>query len=118
MDPLRKQLTDPKIARLLKVINLIRLYDRDVPGQVIATLLWVASHEGGHKTALEEDLNLSTASTSRNTDWLAKKNPILGRPALGLIVKEPDECNKRRVTLSLSSKGRDLIKTIKEILYE
>jgi len=109
MDPLRKQLTDPKIARLLKVINLIRLYDRDVPGQVMATLLWVASHEGGHKTA---------ASTSRNTDWLAKKNPILGRPALGLIVKEPDETNKRRVTLSLSSKGRDLIKTIKEILYE
>ena len=84
----------------------------------IATLLWVASHEGGHKTALEMDLNLSTASTSRNTDWLAKKNPILGRPALGLIVKEPDETNKRRVTLSLSSKGRDLIKTIKEILYE
>ena len=78
----------------------------------------MASHEGGHKTALEEDLNLSTASTSRNTDWLASKNPIMGRPAMGLIKKEADPSNKRRVTLSLSSKGRDLIKTIKEILYE
>tara|TARA_Y100001963_G_scaffold12140_1_gene15316 strand:- start:46 stop:402 length:357 start_codon:yes stop_codon:yes gene_type:complete len=117
MDPYRRQLTDLKIEKLLKVINLLRLYDREIPAQVIATLLYVGSHNECHKQALEEELNFTTASSSRNTDWLSKQHR-LNKPGLNLITKEVDQTNKRRQLLTLTKKGEDLMKQIKEILYD
>lgn len=116
MDPIRRQLTDPQIERLLKVINAIRVLDREMPGQVLATFLYVASHDDCHKPAMEQDLNFTTASGSRNTDWLSKYHR-LGKPGLDLIVKEPDPTNRRRTTLRLTPKGKQLIHHIKELLY-
>ena len=111
----------------LKVINLIRLYDREVPAQVLATLLYVGSHNDCHKTALEEDLNFTTASSSRNTDKLSKDhrlngkldkngNPIV-KAGYDLIVKETEEVSPYRQRLKLSKKGEDLMNQIKQILY-
>ena len=117
MDPnLRRELTDDKIERLLKVINLLRLYDREVPAQVLATLFYIGSHNDCHKTALEEDLNFTTASSSRNTDKLSKHHR-LGKPGYDLIIKEVEEVSPRRQRLRLSKKGEDLMNQIKQILY-
>ena len=117
MDPnLRRNLTDEKIERLLKVINLIRLYDREVPAQVLATLFYIGSHNDCHKTALEEDLNFTTASSSRNTDKLSKDHR-LGKAGFDLIVKEVEDVSPRRQRLKLSKKGEDLMQQIKQILY-
>jgi DNA-binding MarR family transcriptional regulator len=116
MDPLRRQLTDPSLTGLAEVIDLLRLMDREVPAQVIATFLYVATHEGCHKSALEEDLGLTTASGSRNTDWLTAQHR-LNKPGLNLIIKEADPSNRRRTTLRLSSKGKALINRIKDALY-
>ncbi len=118
MDPnLRRSVTDEQIERLLKVINLIRLYDREVPAQVLATLLYVGSHNDCHKTALEEDLNFTTASSSRNTDRLSKDHR-LGKAGFDLITKEVEEQKPRRQRLKLTRKGEDLMNQIKQILYE
>ena len=118
MDPnLRRKVTDEQIERLLKVINLIRLYDREVPAQVLATLFYIGSHNDCHKTALEEDLNFTTASSSRNTDKLSKDHR-LGKAGLDLIVKEVEEQKPRRQRLKLTRKGEDLMNQIKQILYE
>ena len=117
MEPLRRQVTDPKIERLLKAINLLRLYDREFPAQLMSVLLYVASHDNCHKQALEEDLNISMASGSRNTDWLSKQHR-LNKPGLDLIKKCIDPSYKRRQVLSLTKKGEDLVNQIKEILYE
>mgnify|MGYP003120600913 FL=1 len=118
MDPnLRRKVTDEQIERLLKVINLIRLYDREVPAQVLATLFYIGSHNDCHKTALEEDLNFTTASSSRNTDRLSKDHR-LGKAGFDLIVKEVEEQKPRRQRLKLTRKGEDLMKQIKQILYE
>jgi len=118
MDPnLRRTVTDEQIERLLKVINLIRLYDREVPAQVLATLFYIGSHNDCHKTALEEDLNFTTASSSRNTDRLSKDHR-LGKAGFDLIVKEVEEQKPRRQRLKLTRKGEDLMKQIKQILYE
>ena len=93
MEPYRRPLTDSKIEKVLKVINLLRLYDREFSAQVMATLLYVASHNECHKQALEEDLNFTTASGSRNTDRLSKFHRLIdsetgqARPGLGLIKK-------------------------------
>ena len=118
MDPnLRRKITDEKIERLLKVINLIRLYDREVPAQVLATLFYIGSHNDCHKTALEEDLNFTTASSSRNTDKLSKDHR-LGKAGFNLIIKEVEEESPRRQRLRLTKKGEDLMNQIKQILYE
>jgi DNA-binding MarR family transcriptional regulator len=101
---------------LLDVINLIRLLDREMPAQVVATLLYVATHDNCHKQALEEALDFTAASGSRNTDWLSAKHR-LNKPGLGLIVKETDPSNRRRQTLTLSPKGRIFIKQLKDMLY-
>lgn len=116
MDPLRRQITDPSIKGLSEVIDLIRLMDREVPAQVVATFLYVAMHEGCHKSALEEDLGLTTASGSRNTDWLTTQHR-LNKPGLDLIIKEVDPTNRRRTTLRLSNKGKALINRFKDALY-
>lgn len=117
MDPLRRQLTNPQIERLLKVVNLVRLLDRELPAQVFATLLYVASRKNCHKAALEEDLDFTTASGSRNTDWLADKHR-LGKAGLGLIIKEVDPLNRRRQQLRLSPKGEQLIHQIEDLLFD
>lgn len=116
MDPLRRQRTNPRMERVLKVINLLRLLDRELPAQVVATYFYVASHENCHKAAMEEDLGFTTASGSRNTDWLSKHHR-LNKPGLDLIIKEPDPSNKRRSQLKLSPKGKQLIHQIEELLY-
>jgi len=118
MDPnLQRKVTDDKIERLLKVVNLIRLYDREVPAQVLATLFYIGSHNDCHKTALEEDLNFTTASSSRNTDKLSK-NHRLGKAGYDLIVKEVEEVSPHRQRLRLTKKGEDLMTQIKQILYD
>lgn len=116
MDPLRRQRTSPKMEKVLTVINLLRLLDRELPAQVMATLFYVASHNNCHKAAMEEDLNFSTASGSRNTDWLSQHHR-LNKPGLNLITKEPDPTNKRRTQLKLTPKGMQLIHQIEEILF-
>lgn len=116
MDPIRRQLTDPDIEKLLKVVERLRILDRQFPAQVLSTLLYVASHEDCHKQAIEQDLGLTTASSSRNIDWLTGLHR-LRKPGLGLIIKEDDPSNGRRQQLRLSPKGRRLIQQIKEDLY-
>ena len=117
MDPLRTQCTDAQIERLLKAMDLLRLMDREMPAQVISCFLYVASHKNCHKQAMEEYLEISVASGSRNSDWLSKKHR-LGKAGLDLIVKEPDPSNRRRLQLTLTPKGESLIKQIRTLLYD
>lgn len=116
MDPLRRLLTNHSMEKLLQVIELFRVLDREVPAQVISTFLYVAAHDNCHKQAVEEDLDFTTASCSRNTDWLSELHR-LRKPGLDLIIKEVDPTNKRRLQLKLTGKGKRLVKQIEKILY-
>jgi DNA-binding MarR family transcriptional regulator len=120
MEPnLRRTVTDKQIERLLKVFKELRLQKREMSAQELATLFYIASHNNCHKQALEEDLNFSTASGSRNTDKLSKTHRLPNVAGLDLIVKEVNEEElPRRQQLRLTKKGEDLIKHIKQILYE
>lgn len=116
MDPLRRTRTNPQIERLLKAMNLLRVLDREMPAQVIASFLYVASHDNCHKQAMEEELSMTVASGSRNTDWLSKYHR-LNKPGLDLITKEADPSDRRRQILKLTPKGHELVKQLQEILY-
>ena len=116
MDPnLRRKVTDEKINRLVEVVKQLRLQKREMSAQELATLFYIGSRNNCHKTALEEDLNFTTASSSRNTDKLSKDHR-LGKAGLNLITKEVEE-DSRRQRLRLTKKGEDLMNQIKQILY-
>ena len=117
MDPnLRRKVTDEKINRLVEVVKQLRLQKREMSAQELATLFYIGSRNNCHKTALEEDLNFTTASSSRNTDKLSKDHR-LGKAGYDLIVKETEEVTPYRQRLKLSKKGEDLMNQIKQILY-
>tara|TARA_A100001388_G_scaffold66428_1_gene46691 strand:- start:899 stop:1273 length:375 start_codon:yes stop_codon:yes gene_type:complete len=123
VNPLRRQETDPQILKLLQVLQLIRELEpekakvNELPIQTLTVLMYVASHDGCHKQAMEEDLGMNKAAGSRNTDWLARLHR-LGRPGLNLITKEVDRSDRRRSVLKLTRKGKDLVHQITRILYE
>ena len=123
MNPLRRQETDPQILKLLQVLQLIRELEpekakvNELPIQTLTVLMYVASHDGCHKQAMEEDLGMNKAAGSINTDWLARLHR-LGRPGLNLITKEVDRSDRRRSVLKLTRKGKDLVHQITRILYE
>ena len=62
-------------------------------------------------------MDISTASGSRNTDWLSKKHR-LGKEGLNLIEKIPDPTNRRRIMLRLTKKGELLLKHLRTTLYD
>ena len=114
-DPSRA-ITDIDMAKLAQAIEHFRTLDKEIPAQVIATFLYVASHDDCSKVDLEKALSFSSASGSRNTDWLSAFHR-LNKPGLGLIIKYRDPNNRRRQVLQLSPKGRKLVQELKEILY-
>ena len=91
--------------------------NREIPGQLVSCFLYIASHDGCHKQAMEEALNLTTASASRNTDWLAAGRWGVDSKGLGLITKEKIQ-GDRRIALRLTSEGRDQARTMKSIIYD
>ena len=114
-DPSRV-VTDYQMAKLAQAIEHFRTFDKEIPAQVIATFLYVASHDDCTKVDLEKALAFSTASGSRNSDYLSDFHR-LNKPGLGLIAKYRDQTNRRRQILKLTPKGRILVKQIKDILY-
>jgi len=113
-DPLANQCTDARLAKVHLAFNALLLLQREIPGQLVSTFLYIASHDGCHKQALEQELGLTTASSSRNTDWLSDGRMGIKHPGLGLITKEQDG---RRQRLRLTPEGKDLARHMKSIIY-
>ena len=113
-DPLAIQCTDARLDKVHQAFDMLRLLDREIPGQLVSTFLYIASHDGCHKQALEQELNMTTASSSRNTDWLSDGRMGVKHKGLGLITKEQDG---RRQRLRLTPKGKQLAKQMKSIIY-
>ena len=106
MDPARGQVTDDNALIVFKAIELVRdlAPDGNMPLQALQCFLYVCSHDKCHKSRMEQDMGLSTASGSRNTDYLCAQNrfKVAG---LNLITKEVDPLNRRRSILRLTPLG-------------
>jgi DNA-binding MarR family transcriptional regulator len=109
------RITDPQFDRLRKAIDVLRLFDRQVPAQVISTFFYVASHDGCTGNDVSKALNMTSSSVSRCTDWLSDYHR-LGKPGMGLIVKKKDNLDQRSRTLHLTPKGEMVINQIRDIL--
>ncbi len=106
MDPARGLVTDDQALVVFKAIELVRdlTSDGNMPLQALQCFLYVCSHDKCHKSRMESDMGLSTASGSRNTDYLCAQNrfKVAG---LNLITKEVDPTNRRRSVLRLTPLG-------------
>ncbi len=106
MDPARGLVTDDNALIVFKAIELVRYLapDGNMPLQALQCFLYVCSHDKCHKSRMEQDMGLSTASGSRNTDYLCAQNrfKVAG---LNLITKEVDPLNRRRSILRLTPLG-------------
>ena len=116
MDPLNRAITNRKLLALLEVIKLFMKFDKEIPAQVISTYLYVATHNRCHKKALEQDLNTSSASGSRNTDFLSPTHR-LKKKGFSLLRKVVDPFNRKRLTLELTFDGMKLAEELEAILY-
>ena len=114
MDPIKRDQTNDDMARVLIAIERLRRLEREIPTQVCSVFLYVASHNPCHKEAIEEDLEFTTASCSRNIDWLTDKHR-LKKPGLGLIKKTREG---RRLMLSLTEEGEALVHDLYTDLYD
>lgn len=106
MDPLRGLVTDESTLAVFKAIEIIRLLanEGNMPLQALQCFLYVCSHDKCHKAQMELDMGLSTASGSRNTDYLCSQNRYK-TAGLNLITKEADPFNRRRIQLRLTPLG-------------
>ena len=103
--------------RLFQCMEEFVKFDPEMPLQLQLTFLYIASNDGCHKQALEEELGYSNAAGSRNTDYLAEIHRYKNKPVLKLISKERDPSNLRRYQLVLTKSGKQLVDTLKEQLY-
>ena len=105
MDPLRGLVTDDDALVVFNAIEIVRTLasDGNMPLQALQCFLYVCSHDKCHKAQMELDLGLSTASGSRNTDYLCSQNRYK-TAGLNLITKEVG-FNKRRKVLRLTPLG-------------
>ena len=117
-NPIKRNISDDVALRLLNAFDQLRVLDKEMPAHCVAAFLYIASHDGCHKQAIEEDLCISSASSSRTTDILGSSGrPGRNRAGLGLIIKEEDVFNRRRQVLRLSSEGHRLVTLKKQSTF-
>ena len=118
--PLRRQETDNQLKRFLDAWEVLRTSHREMPAQAVSVLLYVASHNDCHKQAIEEDLELTTASCSRVIDIINEGNgrKCVEAPGLGLVQKYRDPSNGRRLLVKLTPKGEHMLRQIKNIINQ
>jgi len=101
------------MLRILTIIESLRVLDVEMPAQVIATFLYVASCDDGCTTSeLQENLGITAASASRNTTWLTGQHRSNPKRGLNLITKEIYEPNQRLRILRLTAEGSKLAKQL------
>jgi len=96
------------MLRLLGAIETLRVLDVEMPAQVIACFLFIAANDGCTTKELTEELELTAASTSRNTTWLTGEHRSNPKRGLNLVTKEVYPPNKRLRVLKLTTEGRKL----------
>lgn len=96
------------MRQLFHCLQQLQKKDSKFPINAALTLLYVAQHEPCLKKDMELALGFSTASGSRNTDYLTKINR-LRQEGLDLINKEDDPDDRRQTILTLTPKGKEFI---------
>jgi DNA-binding MarR family transcriptional regulator len=99
------------MKNLQRAFKAFHSLDHKFPINAALALLYIAEHEPCLKQDMEAALDFSSASGSRNTDYLCNSNR-LKKPGMGFIVKEEAIEDRRHSVLTLTDKGRLFLQSI------
>ena len=99
------------MSQLLRQLQSLQALSSKLPLNAALSFLYVAQHGPCFKRDLELALGFSTATGSRNTDYLFRLNR-LRKPGLDLIKKYEDPNDRRQCILELTDKGQALIEKL------
>lgn len=103
-------------AKLVKVMGLMRKYDREMPVHHVIALLYVASNEGCPVTDVVEALGVTSPTGTRVTTRLADGSASI--TGIGLLRIEINHKDRRFRCLFLTRAGRQLVNQVESILGE
>ena len=101
------------VKQLFKAFKLLKEKDSKFPINAALVLLYVAENEPCLKQDMELALDFSSASGSRNTDYLSNNNR-LRKPGMGFIIKEDCIDDRRLSVLTLTPKGKEFVNLLME----
>ena len=106
------------IQRLIRVIDVLRTLDPELPVQHAAAFLAVSSNEGMSQARLAREVSFSRSSADRFCARFSQKGWPEGRPGLGLIevLTGPEDARLR--PMHLTPKGRHVVKLMADLLEE
>ena len=109
---------DPRAMQLLEVVRLFERTTRDTPISLAEVFLFICAKDGCLKQEIEEELDLTTSSSSRLIDWLGPEHKLSEQPGLGYIEKRKDPPNWRRIRVWLTPKGRAVYERAVALLFD
>lgn len=107
--------TSSEIRTAIRVLEEFKRVDPDITlPSMLAFLYYVESDaQAGNQYQMEQRLDMSTATASRATaHWLQYKRPRV--PGLDMMESVPDPEDRRYRMITLTRKGLDFAKSIKE----
>ena len=102
---------------MFQAFKLLKDKDPKFPINAVLVLLYIAEHEPCYKQDMEKALDFSSASASRNTDYLSNNNR-LRKPGMGFITKEDAIEDRRLSVLALTERGKEFIHQLEQLTYE
>ena len=96
------------MKQVFRVLKKLQEKDSKFTINAALTFVYVAMNEPCLKKDMELALGFTTASGSRNTDYLTKINR-LRQPGLDLINKEDDPNDRRQTVLTLTNRGKEFV---------
>jgi DNA-binding MarR family transcriptional regulator len=104
-----------EIATLIRVLEVLRRFDPDMPIQYALSFLTVAQNEGLSIRDLSERLGIAQSSASRNVAALSRWRSF-GKPGHDLVQAVEDPQERRRKVVTLTGTGRALAQELRALL--
>jgi DNA-binding MarR family transcriptional regulator len=104
-----------EIATLIRVLEVLRRFDPDMPIQYALSFLTVAQNEGLSIRDLSERLGIAQSSASRNVAALSRWRSF-DRPGHDLVQAVEDPQERRRKVVTLTETGRALAEELCALL--
>lgn len=103
------------IDTMLEFLEEFRNLDPDMPIQYATSFLYICRYEGLSIKELMDLIGLVQSSTSRNVAALAEWQKF-EKPGLGLINTTEDPKDRRKKTIELSQKGKELVTKLQAVM--
>lgn len=104
--------------RILRAIEELRKIDPDMQAQTVAVYLLIAAKPEITARGIQEYMGFASSSATRNVAILTDVGGRNGAPGLNLVTATPSVNDRRIKHLTLSHKGRMVLRSIERLMGE